>query len=176
VAGSAIRLVEGDITRVAADAIVNAANPALRGGGGVDGAIHRAAGPELMAELQSRHSAGTPTGTAVATAAYRLPARWVIHAVGPVYRDGRHGEPELLAAAYRESVRRAAELGARCIALPAISTGVYGYPLDEAARIAVRTVGDALAETSIEVATFVLHGERALAAFRRALDELRNAG
>jgi O-acetyl-ADP-ribose deacetylase (regulator of RNase III) len=172
----AIELSEGDITRVAADAIVNAANAALRGGGGVDGAIHRAAGPELMTELRTRYPDGTPTGTAVVSAAHRLPARWVIHAVGPVYRDGRHGEPELLAAAYRESLRLAADLGARSVALPAISTGVYGYPLDEAAPIAIRAVADALAGTSIELATFVLHGERALAAFRRALDELGSGG
>ena len=131
-----IEIVVGDITQLRVDAIVNAANSALRGGGGVDGAIHRAAGPELMAALRAFQRC--PTGSAVITPGFRLPARFVIHAVGPRYRDGRHGEPELLASAYDASFRLALEEGSiRSIAFPAISTGVYGYPREDAARIAL---------------------------------------
>ncbi len=163
-------LVEGDITTIAADAIGNAANAALAGGGGVDGAIHRAGGPEIMAELRSRHSYGTPAGTAVSTGAGALPARWVIHAVGPVWRGGDHGEPVQLAGAYRSALSIAAELGARTLTLPAISAGAYGYPLDDAARIAVATVADSLrAGAPLEWVTFVLFSPRALAAFEHAL-------
>ena len=167
-------LVEGDITTIAADAIGNAANAALAGGGGVDGAIHRAGGPEIMAELRSRHSYGTPAGTAVATGAGALPARWVIHAVGPVWRGGDHGEPAQLAGAYRSVLSIAAELGARTLTLPAISAGAYGYPIDDAARIAVATVADSLrAGAPLESVTFVLFSARTLAAFERALSALR---
>jgi O-acetyl-ADP-ribose deacetylase (regulator of RNase III) len=131
-----IELVTGDITTLAVDAIVNAANSALRGGGGVDGAIHRAAGPELLGYL--RRFQGCPTGSAVITPGFKLPARFILHAVGPVYRDGRGGEPELLTSAYDVSFQLALEEPSiRTIAFPAISTGVYGYPKEEAARIAL---------------------------------------
>jgi O-acetyl-ADP-ribose deacetylase (regulator of RNase III) len=142
-----IELRQGDITTVPADAIVNAANSALAGGGGVDGAIHRAGGPTLMAELRDRYGPDRhcPTGSAVHTGAGNLPARWVIHAVGPIWRGGTLGEPELLASAYRTSLRLASELDARTVTFPAISCGVYGYPLDQAASIAVGTVRDWLA-------------------------------
>ena len=139
-AGKTLKLVTGDITREPADALVNAANAALAGGGGVDGAIHRAGGPAIMEELDRirRESGRCQTGSAVATGAGRLPARWVFHAVGPVYRGGASGEPELLASCYRACLRMAEERGVRVMAFPAISTGAYGYPLDEAAAIAIR--------------------------------------
>jgi O-acetyl-ADP-ribose deacetylase (regulator of RNase III) len=140
-----IELARGDITRLAVDAIVNAANAALRGGGGVDGAIHRAAGPELLDEL--RRYPGCEPGDAVLTRGYRLPARWVIHAVGPVWRGGREGEERVLRRAYDEAFARAREAGAgadpvRTIAFPAISTGVYGYPKREAAAVALAAMRD----------------------------------
>src|SRR5438105_5292235 len=134
----AIELLLGDITKIPVDAIVNAANSGLRGGGGVDGAIHRAGGPSIMEEL--RAYSGCPTGSAVATGAGLLPAKYVFHAVGPVYQGGKHGEPDLLAACYRKCLDMAEERGVRVISFPAISTGVYGYPLREAAAIAIREV------------------------------------
>ena len=134
-----ITIVTGDITRLQVDAIVNAANSALRGGGGVDGAIHRAAGPELLDELRRFDSC--PTGGALLTRGYRLPARYVIHAVGPVWNGGNSGEPELLDTAYASAFARARDAGdVRSIAFPAISTGVYGYPKAQAAEIAIRAM------------------------------------
>jgi O-acetyl-ADP-ribose deacetylase (regulator of RNase III) len=168
-----LKLETGDITRVPADAIVNAANSALAGGGGVDGAIHRSGGPSIMAELDviRAKAGGCPTGSAVATGAGKLPAKHVFHAVGPVYRDGRHGEPELLASCYRTCLDLAERHGARTITFPAISAGIYGYPLDEAASIALGEVMGRLnrLDTAVEQATFVLFGKPAFDAFSRAL-------
>jgi O-acetyl-ADP-ribose deacetylase (regulator of RNase III) len=135
-----IRVTQDDITRLDVDAIVNAANSSLLGGGGVDGAIHRAAGPDLLAAC--RPLGGCPTGEARMTPGYRLPARHVIHTVGPVYRDGRHGEPALLRSCYVESLRLASHAGLRSVAFPCISTGAYGYPRAEACEIAVAAVTD----------------------------------
>jgi O-acetyl-ADP-ribose deacetylase (regulator of RNase III) len=172
--GRKIILQEGDITRVAADAIVNAANSALAGGGGVDGAIHRAGGPEIMRDLDGiRGQIGhCPTGSAVATAAGRLPAKYVFHAVGPVYRDSRHGEPELLASCYRKCLELAEERDVRTISFPAISTGVYGYPLEEAAGIALHEVKAHLEQpgAKIDKVIFVLFGRQAYEVYAGLLD------
>lgn len=169
----AIHLVVGDITRFPADAIVNAANSALAGGGGVDGAIHRAGGPDIMADLERRYGRGRhcPTGSAVVSEAGDLPARWVIHAVGPIWRGGGAGEAELLASAYRTSLRLAAELGASTVSFPSISTGVYSYPVDQAARIAIDTVRDDLRTEAgtIERVTFVLFSQGTYDVFEAAL-------
>ena len=151
-----LEFVVGDLTQQRVDAIVNAANSALAGGGGVDGAIHRAGGPEIMAEC--RGHGGCETGDAKATTGGELPARWVIHAVGPVWRGGAEGEPELLASAYRRSLEVAAELGARSVALPAISCGVYGYPAELAAPIAVAAARER--ESDFETIRFVFLDER----------------
>ena len=144
-----IKIVKGDITTLAVDAIVNAANQVMLGGGGVDGAIHRAAGPELYEAClkvpEVRPGVRCPTGEARITPGFKLPAKFVIHTVGPVYRDGLHGEPEKLAACYRNSLALAAENGCKTLAFPCISTGIYGYPIEEAAKIAVREVEKFLA-------------------------------
>ncbi|MFC9059093.1 O-acetyl-ADP-ribose deacetylase [Streptomyces sp. NPDC057074] len=161
-----ITLVQGDITRERADAIVNAANSSLLGGGGVDGAIHRRGGPAILAECRSLRAGhlgkGLPTGRAVATTAGDLDARWVIHTVGPVYST-TEDRADLLASCYRESLHLADELGARTVAFPAISTGVYRWPMDDAARIAVETVR--ATRTSVTEARFVLFDDRAYEAF-----------
>jgi O-acetyl-ADP-ribose deacetylase (regulator of RNase III) len=170
--GCVLRATSGDITRIPADAIVNAANSALAGGGGVDGAIHRAGGPGIMRELDQirARTGGCPTGSAVVTGAGNLPAKWVFHAVGPVYRDGRHGEPELLAGCYEACLRLAAEHGVKKITFPAISTGVYGYPAEDAARVAVETVSRVVeAGGGVREVVFVLFGQMAHEAYRAAL-------
>jgi len=174
IAGRTLALLQGDITQVPADAIGNAANDALAGGGGVDGAIHRAGGPSIIAELRERYGrTGCPTGQAVVTGAGKMPARWVVHAVGPVWYGGHRGEPELLASAFRSAVARADEVGARSLTLPAISTGIYGYPRDGAARIGVQTVAETLPATrSLERVTFVLFSRDAFDVFSAALDEV----
>ncbi len=161
-----LELRRGDITKLEVDAIVNAANTTLLGGGGVDGAIHRAAGPELLEEC--RRIGGCPTGEARITRGYRLPAKHVIHTVGPVWRGGTEGEPELLASCYRASLRLAAENGVRTIAFPAISCGVYGYPADAAAEIAVREIGKFDAP-SLERVILTCFGDEVCGALERAL-------
>ena len=169
-----IRLVQGDITKIAADAIVNAANSSLAGGGGVDGAIHRAGGPEVMADLERRYGRGRhcPTGSAVVSVAGRLPARIVVHAVGPIWRGGSAGEPDLLASAYRTSLDVAAREHARSVAFPSISTGIYGYPVELAAAVALRTVAGWIADhpDALDTVTFVLFSTDTLDAFQRASD------
>ena len=165
---SRIRLTQGDITKLAVDAIVNAANSTLLGGGGVDGAIHRAAGPGLLAECATL--LGCKTGNAKITGGHKLPAKHVIHTVGPVYRDGQHGEPELLASCYGRALALAVENGCKTIAFPAISCGVYGYPLDGACAIAVQEVCAFLdKDKTIEQVTFVAFGQDVLETYRRAL-------
>lgn len=164
-----IEAVQGDITKQAVDAIVNAANTTLLGGGGVDGAIHRAAGPELLEEC--RGLGGCSTGDARITKGYRLPTRWVIHTVGPVWSGGGRGEPDLLRGSYERSLALAAQHGVRSIAFPSISTGAYRYPIEQAARIAVDAVRACLERpTSVELVRFVCFSARDLEVYRTLLD------
>lgn len=168
-----IELVQGDITRQQVDAIVNAANQALMGGGGVDGAIHRAGGPTLMEETRAKYPDGCPTGSAVATTAGRLPARFVFHAVGPVWRGGVAGEADLLASAYRRCLELAVEHSCRSVAFPALSTGAYGYPMDLAAERSLMTVREfLLAQQQPELIRFVLFEGGSFGAFARALEAM----
>jgi O-acetyl-ADP-ribose deacetylase (regulator of RNase III) len=168
---SVLELVEGDITQQDTEALVNAANEQLRVGGGVDGAINRAGGPKIQEE--ARKIGGCPTGQAVITTGGNLKARYVIHTVGPIYRDGQSGEPELLASAYRESLKIASARGIKSLAFPSLSTGVYGYPVADAARVALGTVKDYLAQhPEIELVRFVLFGKPTFEAFAAALQEI----
>ncbi len=168
-----LSLVKGDITLENVDAIVNAANSRLAGGGGVDGAIHRRGGPSIMEEC--RRIGGCPTGDAVATGAGKLNAKYVIHAVGPVYRGGNRGEAELLQSAYRRSLEVAKERGCKTIAFPSISTGAYGYPIEEASRIALKTIMDfAEKEDWFELVRFVLFTDKDLDVYKKTLEDLKS--
>lgn len=168
-----VELVQGDITQQTVDAIVNAANSSLAGGGGVDGAIHRRGGPSIMQETDSRYPDGCPTGSAVITAAGNLPARHVIHAVGPRYSGGQRGEAELLAGAYHRSLELAVQHQCHSIAFPALSCGAYSYPIEEAARIALQTVIQFLSDNGQPpLVRFVLFDQAALEQFDRVLQEL----
>lgn len=168
-----LELLRGDITDQRIDVIVNAANSRLAGGGGVDGAIHRAAGPALMAETDSRYPEGCPTGSAVATGAGKLPAKFVFHAVGPRWRGGNRGEANLLAGAYRRCLELAVKHECKSVAFPAISTGIYGYPKDLAATVSLATVRDFLKEHGKpELVRFVLFDAESLEVFSRALEGL----
>lgn len=166
-----IEIVEGDITRQQVDAIVNAANTSLRGGGGVDGAIHRAAGPELLEECIK--IGGCPTGEARVTKGYRLPAKYVIHTVGPIWRGGASGEDQLLANCYRNSLKAAAELGVKSIAFPSISTGAYGFPMERATEIALKEVSEFLKkDEGIEKVVFVCFGKEAFRIYKEKFKKL----
>ena len=165
-----IVILQGDITRLEADAIVNAANPSLLGGGGVDGAIHRAAGPELLEAC--RVLGGCPTGEARITPGFRLPARWVVHTVGPVWRDGSHGEDGLLARCYRTSMELAARHGAKTLAFPSISTGAYGFPLERASHIALREAREGVERHGFEKVILVCYGPGAYETYRRSLEDM----
>jgi O-acetyl-ADP-ribose deacetylase (regulator of RNase III) len=164
-----LKVVEGDITKIPVDAIVNAANGQLAGGGGVDGAIHKAGGPAIKAELSQIQ--GCPTGSAVMTSAGNLPAKYVFHAVGPVYQDGESGEPDLLSSCYRSCLKLADQHGVKTISFPSISAGVYGYPMDEAAEIALTEVMDYLGrpQTGVENVILVVFGKAAYATYLRVM-------
>jgi len=171
--GRTLELHQGDVTEQQVDAVVNAANSQLAGGGGVDGAIHRRGGAAIMAETDSRYPEGCPTGSAVITGAGELPAKHVIHAVGPVWRGGEKGESEQLAGAYRRSLELAAENDCRSVAFPSLSTGAYRYPMDRAARVALKTVIDFMREhEQPELVRFVLFDEGAYGAYAAALEEI----
>ncbi len=166
-----IEIIRSDITKQKVDAIVNAANTSLLGGGGVDGAIHRAAGPELLEE--TRKIGGCPTGEARVSKGYRLPARWVIHTVGPVWRGGHSMERELLALCYKNSLKAAVDIGAKSIAFPSISTGAYGFPMEEATDIAfTETMRFLASDKTIEKVVFVCFGDRATEVYKKALSRL----
>jgi len=166
-----IEIVEGDITKQQVDAIVNAANTSLRGGGGVDGAIHRAAGPELLEECIK--IGGCPTGEARVTKGYRLPAKYVIHTVGPIWKGGTSGEDQLLASCYRNSLKVAAELGVKSIAFPSISTGAYGFPMERATEIALKEVSEFLKkDEGIEKVVFVCFGKEAFRIYKEKFKKL----
>ena len=171
--GQTLELQQGDVTRQEVDAIVNAANSQLAGGGGVDGAIHRRGGPAIMAETKAKYPDGCPTGSAVTSGAGNLGARYVIHAVGPIWRGGNQGEADLLASAYRRCLELAVENECQSVAFPSLSTGAYGYPIDQAARVALRTAIDFLNEQGKpELVRFVLFDAGAYGAFSAALEEL----
>lgn len=171
IGSSVLELVEGDVTEQDADAIVNAANRSLLGGGGVDGAIHRAGGPRILVEC--RELRGCETGDAKITSGGRLKARYVIHTVGPIYRDGTKGEPELLASAYRRSLEVAVEHGLTSVAFPSISTGAFGYPMSDAARVALSTVIRFMREhPQLALVRFVLYGSVALGVYEHVLSQL----
>lgn len=172
-----VRIVQGDITEQETDAIVNAANSSLMGGGGVDGAIHRKGGPKILEECKKIRETewpdGLPTGKAVITSGGNLKAKYVIHTVGPVWRGGKYGEPELLAEAYRNSLRLAVSRGLKTIAFPAISTGAYGYPMEEAAEIALKTVKEFLEkEDKLEEVVFVLFTPSSFRVYERKAQEI----
>jgi O-acetyl-ADP-ribose deacetylase (regulator of RNase III) len=174
---SVIELHQGDITLESVEAIVNAANSRLMGGGGVDGAIHRRGGPSIMAETDKKYPQGCPTGSAVISSAGNLKAKYVIHAVGPVWSGGERGEPELLAGAYRRSLELALEHDCRSIAFPALSAGAYGYPMDLAARTAISTSLEYLRKNGQpELVRFILFSDGAYGSFAAALEELTARG
>jgi O-acetyl-ADP-ribose deacetylase len=174
IGNSTIELAQGDITLQEVDALVNAANSRLAGGGGVDGAIHRRGGPTIMQETAERYPDGCPTGSAVITSAGELPARYVIHAVGPVWSGGQRGEAELLAGAFRRSLGLAIDHGCKSVAFPALSAGAYRYPLDEAAQIALLTCADFVrANQKPELVRFILFDAKALKAFSDAMQALQ---
>jgi O-acetyl-ADP-ribose deacetylase (regulator of RNase III) len=174
--GKTLQLLKGDITKIPVDAIANAANSELRGGGGVDGAIHRAGGPAIMQELDEirRTTGGCRTGEAVATTAGGLPAKYVFHAVGPIYEDGSHGEEGELASAYRSCLNLAEEKGVSYLSFPSISTGIYGYPVEQAAGIALREVTEHLRNEAnkLQRVVFVLFDDRTFSAYRDALKQI----